>query len=71
MFSRPSRGNRALLVALDLGGDDPGHRRQEIAELAASAGAIVAGTVTGKRSRPDPASFAGRGKVDEIDALRR
>ncbi len=71
MFERPSRGNRALLVALDLGGDDPGYRRQEIAELAASAGAIVAGTVTGKRSRPDPAFFAGRGKIEEIEALRR
>ena len=71
MFDRPTRGNRALLVALDLGGDDPGYRRQEIAELASAAGAVVTGTVTGKRVRPDAAFFAGRGKVDAIDALRR
>ncbi len=71
MFARPSRGNRALLVALDLGGDDAAYRRQEIAELATSAGAIVAGTITGKRSRPDPAFFAGRGKVEEIEARQR
>lgn len=71
MFDRPTRGNRALLVALDLGGDDPSYRRQEIAELAAAAGAVVTGTVTGKRARPDAAFFAGRGKVDEIDAQRR
>ena len=71
MFERPSRGNRALLVALDLGGEDAAWRRDEIAELATSAGALVAGTVVGKRAKPDPAFFAGRGKVDEIDALRR
>jgi GTP-binding protein HflX len=71
MFERPSRGNRALLVALDFGDDDREYRRQELSELAVSAGAIVVGTITGKRARPDPAYFAGRGKVDEIDARRR
>jgi GTP-binding protein HflX len=71
MFERPSRGNRALLVVLDVGHDGAAYRGQELAELAASAGAIVVGTVTGRRSRPDPAFFAGRGKVDEIDAQRR
>ncbi len=71
MFERPSRGNRALLVALDFGQDDPAYRRQELAELASSAGAVVVGTITGRRAKPDPAFFAGRGKVDEIDASRR
>jgi GTP-binding protein HflX len=71
MFERPSRGNRALLVALDFGADDRAYRERELRELAVSAGAIVAGVVTGRRSRPDPAYFAGSGKVDEIDARRR
>ncbi len=71
MFERPSRGDRALLVALDFGGVDAAYRVQEIGELAASAGAIAVGIVTGRRQRPDPAFFAGRGKVDEIDARRR
>ncbi|MFO1311978.1 MAG: GTPase HflX [Burkholderiales bacterium] len=71
MFERPSRGNRALLVALDFGGGDRAYREQELAELAASAGATVVGLVTGRRARPDPAYFAGTGKVDEIDARRR
>jgi len=31
----------------------------------------VVGLVTGRRSRPDPAHFAGKGKVDEIDARRK
>jgi GTP-binding protein HflX len=71
MFERPSRGNRALLVALDFGADDRAYRERELHELAASAGAVVVGIVTARRSRPDPAYFAGSGKVDEIDARRR
>jgi GTP-binding protein HflX len=47
------------------------YRMQEMGALAASAGAIVVGTVTGRRARPDAALFAGKGKVDEVDALRR
>ena len=71
MFERPSRGNRAVLVALDFGDGDRAFREQELSELAASAGAVVVGTIKGRRARPDPALFAGRGKVEEIDARRR
>src|SRR6187401_66338 len=71
MFERPGRGNRALLVALDFGRDDRAYREREIRDLAVSAGAVVVGLVTGRRSRPDPAHFAGKGKVDEIDARRK
>ena len=71
MFERPSRGNRALLVALDFGAGDRAYREQELAELATSAGATVVGLVTGRRARPDPAYFAGTGKVDEIHAKRQ
>ncbi len=41
-------------------------RLAELAALAASAGATVVGRLTGRRHRPDPALFAGKGKVDEI-----
>ena len=71
MFERPSGGGRALLVALDFGDGDRDYRLRELSALAVSAGADVVGTVTGRRARPDPALFAGRGKVDEIDAQRR
>ena len=70
MFERPSGGDRALLVALDFGDGDPVERLAEIDALATSAGATVVGTVTGRRQRPDAALFAGKGKVDEIAALR-
>ena len=42
----------------------------ELDALAVSAGATVVGTVTGRRQRPDAATFAGKGKVEEIAALR-
>ncbi len=66
MFERPGGGDRALLVALDFGGGGRAYRQHELEALAASAGATVVGMITGRRVRPDPAFFAGRGKVDEI-----
>ena len=68
MFERPARGETAVLVALDLGAADYAESLHELALLAASAGADVRAVVKGRRSRPDPASFAGSGKVQEIAA---
>jgi GTP-binding protein HflX len=70
MFERPGGGDRALLVALDFGDADPDERMAELDALAISAGATVAGAVTGRRQRPDAATFAGKGKVEEIAARR-
>lgn len=71
MLERPGSADKALVVALDFGrGDSPG-RLAEISALAQSAGASVVGNLGGRRARPDPAYFAGRGKVDEIAAQRR
>ncbi len=70
MFERPRGGDRALLVALDFGDADPDERMAELDALAVSAGATVAGAVTGRRQRPDAATFAGKGKVEEIAARR-
>jgi GTP-binding protein HflX len=71
VFERPESGDRALLVALVIGRDDRADRLAEIEALAESAGATVVGNLRGRRPRPDPAWFAGRGKVDEIAAQRR
>ena len=70
MFERPQGGERALLVAIDFGDVDPDERMSELKALAVSAGAAVGGAVTGRRERPDAATFAGRGKVEEIAARR-
>jgi GTP-binding protein HflX len=68
MFERPQFGDRALLVNLDLGEPDQAARVGELQELAVSCGLKVVGLVKGRRERPDPATFAGRGKVAELAA---
>ena len=70
MPERQNGRDRALLVEVDLGGGEPEARLAELKDLAASAGAEVAAIVTARRARPDPALFAGRGKVEEIAERR-
>jgi GTP-binding protein HflX len=71
LFERPSTGDRAVIVALDFGRERHDERLQEISALATSAGATVVRSIGGRRARPDPALFAGSGKVEEIAQLRR
>src|SRR4030095_246999 len=70
MLDRPEGGDRAVLVELDLGEGEPAERLSELTALAQSAGADVAGVITARRKKPDPALFAGKGKVEEMAALR-
>jgi GTP-binding protein HflX len=70
VFDRPEGSDRALLVELDFGDGEQSDRLAELHALASSAGAEVAGVITAKRKKPDPALFAGRGKVEEIAAQR-
>ena len=66
MFERPASGERAVVVQLDLGQGGLDERLGELKLLASSAGATVEAVVQGRRVAPDPALFAGRGKVEEI-----
>ena len=66
MFDRPGNGTEAVLVSLDFGEAGYAEGVQEIGELAASAGVIARALVGGRRARPDPALFAGKGKVEEV-----
>lgn len=58
-----------VLIDIDFGDPYPEGRVEEAVELINSAGLSVATTVTGRRHKPDSATFAGRGKVEEIAAL--
>jgi GTP-binding protein HflX len=59
--------SRAILVSLDIGRAAPaGERVEEATRLVDSAGAEVVDVIRGRRDRPDAATFAGSGKVDEI-----
>lgn len=62
---------KAYLVGVELPGvntTDVEESLKELAMLAETAGAQVAGISLQKRSRPDAATFIGRGKVEEIKA---
>lgn len=76
MFDRPEGGERtedgrerAVLVQLDFGRRDIEEDLEELRLLADSAGAAVVAEIGGKRSSPDPATYAGKGKVQEIAAM--
>jgi len=71
MFERPASGERAVLIQLDLGQEMLEERLSELKLLVESAGATVEAEITGKRLRPDPALFVGRGKVEEIAEVLR
>ncbi len=60
--------NTAVLVSLDFGAPDYAESLEELRLLSESAGVEVLALIEGKRQRPDPATFAGTGKVDEIAA---
>ena len=59
--------SRAVLVALDIGRASKAEdRAEEATRLVESAGAAVVEVIRGRRDRPDPSTFAGSGKVEEI-----
>jgi len=75
LFDRPATGaggqTGAILVQLDFGDGDYAERLEEFKLLVTSAGAEPLAVVGGKRSSPDAALYAGKGKVDEVaEAVR-
>jgi GTP-binding protein HflX len=58
--------NPTVLVGLEFGKPYYLEDLEEARELISSAGARVAAVVGGKREKPDAATYAGKGKVDEI-----
>ena len=69
MFERPQSGERAVLVHASTDGLPDETEREEFAELARSAGAVIAGELVSARRRPDPRFFIGKGKLDELREL--
>ena len=74
MFDRPGssgKSTEAVLVALDLGEPDYAESLEELQLLARSGGVDVRAVVKGRRDRPDPALYAGKGKVEEISRIQQ
>ncbi|WP_313952213.1 GTPase HflX [Accumulibacter sp.] len=68
MHERPSAEERAIIVQLDFGREDLADQLEEVRLLASSAGATVCSVVHGRRHSPDAATYAGKGKVQEVAA---
>ena len=66
MIERTPSGDDAVLVGLDFGHGGYAEGLEELGLLAASAGIRARAVIRGRRDRPDPAHFAGSGKVEEI-----
>ncbi|MDP2239234.1 MAG: ribosome rescue GTPase HflX [Burkholderiales bacterium] len=66
MVDRPGSSTQAVLVSLDFGEPDYAENLEEVQLLASSAGVTALAVIKGRRQRPDPAHFAGKGKVEEI-----
>ncbi len=64
---RPSVFEPAVLAGIDRRGDEAS--LDELAALADTAGAEVVGRLVQRRDEPDPTTFIGRGKFDELHAL--
>ncbi len=57
---------RGFVVAVLPKGSDPGEELAEIRELARTAGVDPVGVLVQPRRRPDPATYVGKGKLDEL-----
>ncbi len=66
LFERPTGGEKALLVHLDLPRERDREDLDEFRDLADSAGADVCGAVVSSRHTPEPRFFVGSGKAQEI-----
>ncbi len=69
MNERPAAGERAVVVQLDFGQGDLADQLEEVRLLVESAGGLVVAEVFGRRHSPDPKTFAGKGKIEEIAAM--
>jgi len=68
-MDKSSAADAAILVSVDFGSSTYAESLYELQQLAISAKLQVAAIIEGKRSRPDPTTFIGSGKVDEISQL--
>lgn len=63
--------DKAIAVCIDFRDPEFQSSVEELNRLISSAGADVVGSVSGRRQKPDPATYAGKGKVEELSELVR
>ncbi len=68
MFDRSKKGEHALLIQTHAGGPAEEDVLEEFVDLAKSAGATVAATISAKIDKPSPKTLIGSGKLEEVKA---
>jgi GTP-binding protein HflX len=66
LFERPQSGERAILLHASTDGAPELDEREEFAELAMSAGAVIVDELVSPRRRPDRRYFIGKGKLEDV-----
>lgn len=69
MIELEQNREKAVLVAVDTGVEDCEALLDELTELAKTAGADAVGRIIQKMDYPDPATFIGSGKLEELKAF--
>lgn len=69
MYSMEDGKERVILVGVEMGDDEAQKSLDELAELAKTAGAEVAGRLTQVRENIHPATYIGKGKLLELKEL--
>lgn len=64
--STQANTQEAVVVHLQFAFQEYEQANAEFLELVRSAGAVIVGSISGKRAKPDPRYFAGAGKAEEI-----
>lgn len=69
MFERSRKGEHALLIQPHAAGSPPDEgATEEFADLARSAGASIATLIAARIDRPNPSTYIGSGKLEEVKA---
>ncbi|WP_283788427.1 ribosome rescue GTPase HflX [Bermanella sp. WJH001] len=65
-FDRPESGEGAVLVHIDFPEGEEREDPREFEELVRSAGGAALALITGSRKAPDPKTYIGKGKLEEV-----
>jgi len=66
LFERPGSGERAILIHACPDRSAEGSDRDEFAELAVSAGAVIVDQLNNSRTRPNSRYFIGKGRLEDL-----
>jgi GTP-binding protein HflX len=66
LIERPQSGEKAILLHASPGRAPDLNEREEFAELAVSAGAVIVDQLVSTRQRPDSRHFIGKGKLSDV-----